>query len=267
MRSSFQSHPTGGAHSLWPFFFFFFYFLLVLGCRFRSWLTLVLQIQNSGTRVEISGSLFGIRAKCKLKAAYPWQMNVLLTIDTFGPHTCEWKRGGGTWEATHNPFLFAFKTSRKADLRHRCVFQMRISQLFHSNLPHLWPPTQASSSPPVGRSRWGRGWRWTGSSTSESNPASSRYAGTFRNSLRFCGSHPLCPGGAQVYCADMYTNDPKEYVTLRSGQMDNYSEVYGHRCVCVRGERVEGPVLLGFLLMEGMFLRLFQVAEPVRMSV
>lgn len=31
----------------------------------------------------------------------------------------------------------------------------------------------------------------------------------------------------------MHTDDPKEYVTLRSGQMDNYSEVYGHRCVCV----------------------------------
>eukprot|EP00066_Takifugu_rubripes_P016653 XP_011605919.1 PREDICTED: A disintegrin and metalloproteinase with thrombospondin motifs 20 [Takifugu rubripes] len=33
----------------------------------------------------------------------------------------------------------------------------------------------------------------------------------------------------QVYCADMNTDFPKEYVTLRSGQMDNYSEVYGHR--------------------------------------
>lgn len=29
----------------------------------------------------------------------------------------------------------------------------------------------------------------------------------------------------------MQTDFPKEYVTLRSGQTDNYSEVYGHRCV------------------------------------
>lgn len=29
----------------------------------------------------------------------------------------------------------------------------------------------------------------------------------------------------------MQTNFPKEYVTLRSGQTDNYSEVYGNRCV------------------------------------
>ena len=27
----------------------------------------------------------------------------------------------------------------------------------------------------------------------------------------------------------MQTDFPKEYVTLRSGQTDNYSEVYGHR--------------------------------------
>lgn len=33
----------------------------------------------------------------------------------------------------------------------------------------------------------------------------------------------------------MNTDFPKEYVTLRSGQMDNYSEVYGHRCVCGGG--------------------------------
>lgn len=50
-------------------------------------------------------------------------------------------------------------------------------------------------------------------------------------------SHLLC-GRAQIYCADMHTDFPKEYLTLRSGQMDNYSEVYGHRCecVCVRRE-------------------------------
>ncbi len=35
----------------------------------------------------------------------------------------------------------------------------------------------------------------------------------------------------QIYCAEMQTDFPKEYVTLRSGQTDNYSEVYGHRCV------------------------------------
>lgn len=34
----------------------------------------------------------------------------------------------------------------------------------------------------------------------------------------------------QIYCAEMQTDFPKEYVTLRSGQTDNYSEVYGHRC-------------------------------------
>uniref|UniRef100_A0AAQ5Y3E9 ADAM metallopeptidase with thrombospondin type 1 motif 20 n=1 Tax=Amphiprion ocellaris TaxID=80972 RepID=A0AAQ5Y3E9_AMPOC len=33
----------------------------------------------------------------------------------------------------------------------------------------------------------------------------------------------------QIYCAEMQTEFPKEYVTLRSGQTDNYSEVYGHR--------------------------------------
>ncbi|XP_006642969.1 A disintegrin and metalloproteinase with thrombospondin motifs 20 [Lepisosteus oculatus] len=33
----------------------------------------------------------------------------------------------------------------------------------------------------------------------------------------------------QVYCADMQSSDPKEYVTLRSGQTDNFSEVYGYR--------------------------------------
>lgn len=33
----------------------------------------------------------------------------------------------------------------------------------------------------------------------------------------------------QVYCADMQSSFPKEYVSLRSGQNDNYSEVYGYR--------------------------------------
>ncbi|XP_056454312.1 A disintegrin and metalloproteinase with thrombospondin motifs 20 [Gadus chalcogrammus] len=33
----------------------------------------------------------------------------------------------------------------------------------------------------------------------------------------------------QIYCAEMQSDFPKEYVTLRSGQTDNYSEVYGHR--------------------------------------
>lgn len=35
----------------------------------------------------------------------------------------------------------------------------------------------------------------------------------------------------QIYCAEMQTDFPKEYVTLRGGQTENYSEVYGHRCV------------------------------------
>lgn len=34
----------------------------------------------------------------------------------------------------------------------------------------------------------------------------------------------------QIYCAEMQTEFPKEFVTLRSGQTDNYSEVYGNRC-------------------------------------
>lgn len=33
----------------------------------------------------------------------------------------------------------------------------------------------------------------------------------------------------QIYCAEMQTSFPKEYVTLRSGHTDNYSEVYGYR--------------------------------------
>lgn len=40
-------------------------------------------------------------------------------------------------------------------------------------------------------------------------------------------SQPVC---SQIYCAEMQTDFPKEYVTLRSGQTDNYSEVYGYRC-------------------------------------
>lgn len=45
-------------------------------------------------------------------------------------------------------------------------------------------------------------------------------------------SHLLLPCvWSQIYCAEMQTDFPKEYVTLRSGQTDNYSEVYGHRCV------------------------------------
>ncbi|KAM4734787.1 A disintegrin and metalloproteinase with thrombospondin motifs 20 isoform 2-T2 [Anableps anableps] len=35
----------------------------------------------------------------------------------------------------------------------------------------------------------------------------------------------------QIYCAEMQTDFPKEYVTLRSGQTDNYSEMYGHRLI------------------------------------
>uniref|UniRef100_A0A673ZPA1 ADAM metallopeptidase with thrombospondin type 1 motif 20 n=1 Tax=Salmo trutta TaxID=8032 RepID=A0A673ZPA1_SALTR len=33
----------------------------------------------------------------------------------------------------------------------------------------------------------------------------------------------------QIFCAEMQTHFPKEYITLRSGQTDNYSEVYGYR--------------------------------------
>ncbi|KAK6488239.1 A disintegrin and metalloproteinase with thrombospondin motifs 20-like [Huso huso] len=33
----------------------------------------------------------------------------------------------------------------------------------------------------------------------------------------------------QIYCAEMQSEYAKEYVTLRSGQTDNYSEVYGYR--------------------------------------
>ncbi|XP_028666607.2 A disintegrin and metalloproteinase with thrombospondin motifs 20-like isoform X1 [Erpetoichthys calabaricus] len=33
----------------------------------------------------------------------------------------------------------------------------------------------------------------------------------------------------QIYCAEMQSEHPKEYVTLRSGQTDNYSEIYGYR--------------------------------------
>uniref|UniRef100_A0A673ZNE9 ADAM metallopeptidase with thrombospondin type 1 motif 20 n=1 Tax=Salmo trutta TaxID=8032 RepID=A0A673ZNE9_SALTR len=32
-----------------------------------------------------------------------------------------------------------------------------------------------------------------------------------------------------IFCAEMQTHFPKEYITLRSGQTDNYSEVYGYR--------------------------------------
>lgn len=33
----------------------------------------------------------------------------------------------------------------------------------------------------------------------------------------------------RVYCAEMQSGFPREYVTLRSGQTENYSEVYGYR--------------------------------------
>ncbi|TSK13404.1 A disintegrin and metalloproteinase with thrombospondin motifs 20 [Bagarius yarrelli] len=35
----------------------------------------------------------------------------------------------------------------------------------------------------------------------------------------------------QIYCAEMQTNFPKEYVTLRSSHTDNYSEMYGYRLI------------------------------------
>lgn len=45
------------------------------------------------------------------------------------------------------------------------------------------------------------------------------------------GALTSCVNVFQIYCAEMQTDSPKEYVTLRSGQTDNYSEVYGNRCV------------------------------------
>ncbi|GCB66224.1 hypothetical protein scyTo_0014970, partial [Scyliorhinus torazame] len=33
----------------------------------------------------------------------------------------------------------------------------------------------------------------------------------------------------QIYCAGMHSDYPREYVTLSSGEADNYSEVYGYR--------------------------------------
>ncbi|XP_032893735.1 A disintegrin and metalloproteinase with thrombospondin motifs 20 isoform X2 [Amblyraja radiata] len=33
----------------------------------------------------------------------------------------------------------------------------------------------------------------------------------------------------KIYCAGMYSDNPREYVTLSSGEADNYSEVYGYR--------------------------------------
>ncbi|CAL9696915.1 unnamed protein product [Knipowitschia caucasica] len=52
-----------------------------------------------------------------------------------------------------------------------------------------------------------------------------------RRSVRMDGEYYLKVKGRilQIYCAEMQTDFPKEYVTLRSGQTDNYSEVYGHR--------------------------------------
>ncbi|KAL0968043.1 hypothetical protein UPYG_G00261570 [Umbra pygmaea] len=35
----------------------------------------------------------------------------------------------------------------------------------------------------------------------------------------------------QIYCAEMQTDFPKEYVTLRSAHTENYSEIYGYRLV------------------------------------
>uniref|UniRef100_A0AAR2JAB6 Peptidase M12B domain-containing protein n=1 Tax=Pygocentrus nattereri TaxID=42514 RepID=A0AAR2JAB6_PYGNA len=52
-----------------------------------------------------------------------------------------------------------------------------------------------------------------------------------REGIRKDGEHYLRVKSRviQIYCAEMQTNFPKEYVTLRSGQTDNYSEVYGYR--------------------------------------
>uniref|UniRef100_A0A3B1KBD0 ADAM metallopeptidase with thrombospondin type 1 motif 20 n=1 Tax=Astyanax mexicanus TaxID=7994 RepID=A0A3B1KBD0_ASTMX len=52
-----------------------------------------------------------------------------------------------------------------------------------------------------------------------------------REGIRKDGEHYLSVKSKfiQIYCAEMQTNFPKEYVTLRSGQTDNYSEVFGYR--------------------------------------
>jgi len=33
----------------------------------------------------------------------------------------------------------------------------------------------------------------------------------------------------QIYCSDMSRSNPKEYITLATGDSDNYSEVYDKR--------------------------------------
>ncbi|XP_072528272.1 A disintegrin and metalloproteinase with thrombospondin motifs 20 isoform X2 [Salminus brasiliensis] len=52
-----------------------------------------------------------------------------------------------------------------------------------------------------------------------------------REGIRKDGEHYLKVQSRviQIYCTEMQTNFPKEYVTLRSGQTDNYSEVFGYR--------------------------------------
>ncbi|XP_029009602.1 A disintegrin and metalloproteinase with thrombospondin motifs 20 isoform X2 [Betta splendens] len=52
-----------------------------------------------------------------------------------------------------------------------------------------------------------------------------------RQGVRIDGEYYLKVGSRtlQIYCAGMQTDSPKEYVTLRGAQTDNFSEVYGHR--------------------------------------
>ncbi|XP_041966432.1 A disintegrin and metalloproteinase with thrombospondin motifs 20-like [Alosa sapidissima] len=52
-----------------------------------------------------------------------------------------------------------------------------------------------------------------------------------REGLRKDGEHYLKVKSRilQIYCAEMHTSFPKEYITLRSGQTDNFSEVYAYR--------------------------------------
>lgn len=81
-----------------------------------------------------------------------------------------------------------------------------------------------------------------GNTISKSNPGSYRYVcpvincffthleSTCNFPYRLSSVVSMC-SVPQIYCAEMQTDFPKEYVTLRSGQTDNYSEVYGHRCV------------------------------------
>ncbi|MGH0146091.1 UNVERIFIED_CONTAM: hypothetical protein FKN15_035149 [Acipenser sinensis] len=73
----------------------------------------------------------------------------------------------------------------------------------------------------------------------------------------------------QIYCAEMQSEYAKEYVTLRSGQTDNYSEVYGYRlqnpyecpfngsrrqdCLCTNDYPAAGYTLFYRVRLDGQF--------------